>query len=67
MAPVVFNSSQVFREAEVLKSTITATRKDDFSVGGELWSSCQSLRDLYKSILLSDLSYALEKKVEQEL
>ncbi|XP_028394633.1 protein SMG7-like [Dendronephthya gigantea] len=67
MAPVVFNSSQVFREAEVLKSTITTKRKEDFSVGGELWSSCQSLQDLYKSILLSDLSYALEKKVEQEL
>jgi hypothetical protein len=28
---------------------------------------CFSLRDLYKSILLSDLNYALEKKVEQEL
>lgn len=26
-----------------------------------------SLQDLYKSILLSDLSYALERKVEQEL
>ncbi|XP_046845493.1 protein SMG7-like [Xenia sp. Carnegie-2017] len=67
MAPVVFNSSQVFQEAEVLKSTITAKKKDDFSVGGDLWASCQSLQDLYKSILLSDLSYALERKVEQEL
>ena len=28
---------------------------------------CYSLQDLYKSILLSDLGYALEKKVEQEL
>lgn len=26
-----------------------------------------SLQDLYKSILLGDLNYALEKKVEQEL
>ena len=33
----------------------------------DLWVSRQKLEDLYKKLLLVDLEYALDKKVEQEL
>ncbi|ESO92877.1 hypothetical protein LOTGIDRAFT_119995 [Lottia gigantea] len=33
----------------------------------ELWVTRQRLEDLYKKILLMDLEYALDKKVEQDL
>jgi protein SMG7 len=33
----------------------------------ETWVARQRLEDLYKKLLLMDLEYALDKKVEQEL
>jgi protein SMG7 len=33
----------------------------------ETWVMRQKLEDVYKKILLTDLEYALDKKVEQEL
>lgn len=33
----------------------------------ETWVSRQRLEDIYKKVLLTDLEYALDKKVEQEL
>ena len=33
----------------------------------EAWIARQKLQDLYQSLLLLDLEYALDKKVEQDL
>ena len=33
----------------------------------EVWVSRQKLEDLYKKLLIMDLEYALDKKVEQDL
>ena len=34
---------------------------------GDPWVTRQSLQELYQQILLADLEYALDKKVEQDL
>ena len=33
----------------------------------EAWMSRQALQDVYQKLLVMDLEYALDKKVEQEL
>ena len=40
----------------------------DAHVGSpEAWVSRQSLQDMYQRLLIMDLEYALDKKVEQDL
>ncbi|XP_041369833.1 protein SMG7-like [Gigantopelta aegis] len=55
--------AQVLRQADTLKATISDSGKNI----SELWVTRQRLEDLYKKILLMDLEYALDKKVEQDL
>ncbi|WAR30706.1 SMG7-like protein [Mya arenaria] len=54
---------EVIKQAEALKSSVS----DSSKTISETWSSRQRLEDIYKKVLLSDLEYALDKKVEQEL
>ncbi|XP_030257531.1 nonsense-mediated mRNA decay factor SMG7 isoform X3 [Sparus aurata] len=52
-----------FRQAEALKADMT-----DSKLGAaEVWTSRQALQDLYQKMLVTDLEYALDKKVEQDL
>uniref|UniRef100_A0A8C2ZSP5 Nonsense-mediated mRNA decay factor n=1 Tax=Cyclopterus lumpus TaxID=8103 RepID=A0A8C2ZSP5_CYCLU len=59
-------SSSLFtpnRQAEALKADMT-----DSKLGAaEVWTSRQALQDLYQKMLVTDLEYALDKKVEQDL
>ncbi|XP_006887816.1 PREDICTED: protein SMG7 isoform X2 [Elephantulus edwardii] len=56
-------SAQYLRQAEVLKADMT-----DSKLGpAEVWTSRQALQDLYQKMLVTDLEYALDKKVEQDL
>uniref|UniRef100_A0A4W4EAP1 Nonsense-mediated mRNA decay factor n=1 Tax=Electrophorus electricus TaxID=8005 RepID=A0A4W4EAP1_ELEEL len=51
------------RQAETLKADMT-----DSKLGAaEVWTSRQALQDLYQKMLVTDLEYALDKKVEQDL
>ena len=44
------------------------TKYINFTDGqGDPWVTRQSLQELYQQILLGDLEYALDKKVEQDL
>nr|XP_051697388.1 nonsense-mediated mRNA decay factor SMG7 isoform X1 [Oryctolagus cuniculus] len=55
--------SSTIRQAEVLKADMT-----DSKLGpAEVWTSRQALQDLYQRMLVTDLEYALDKKVEQDL
>ncbi|CAE1298903.1 SMG7 [Acanthosepion pharaonis] len=54
---------QVLRQAEALKATVADPSKNV----SEVWVSRQKLEDLYKKLLIMDLEYALDKKVEQDL
>ncbi|XP_071063699.1 nonsense-mediated mRNA decay factor SMG7 isoform X12 [Dasypus novemcinctus] len=55
--------SSNIRQAEVLKADMT-----DSKLGpAEVWTSRQALQDLYQKMLVTDLEYALDKKVEQDL
>ncbi|CAG2222800.1 EST1C [Mytilus edulis] len=56
-------AAQVLRQAEALKASISDSAKGI----SETWVARQRLEDLYKKLLLMDLEYALDKKVEQEL
>ncbi|KAK7944419.1 hypothetical protein WMY93_000147 [Mugilogobius chulae] len=57
--------------AQFLRSIITAkTDLDlrDSKLGmAEVWTSRQALQDVYQKMLVTDLEYALDKKVEQDL
>ncbi|XP_053380240.1 nonsense-mediated mRNA decay factor SMG7-like [Mercenaria mercenaria] len=55
--------AQMLRQAEALKASVSDTSKTI----SETWVMRQKLEDVYKKILLTDLEYALDKKVEQEL
>nr|XP_057924698.1 nonsense-mediated mRNA decay factor SMG7 isoform X3 [Doryrhamphus excisus] len=55
--------SQYLRQAEALKADMT----DSKLVAAEAWTSRQALQDLYQKMLVTDLEYALDKKVEQDL
>lgn len=55
--------AQFLRQAEALKADMT-----DSKLGvAEVWTSRQALQDLYQKMLVTDLEYALDKKVEQDL
>nr|XP_033771679.1 protein SMG7 isoform X3 [Geotrypetes seraphini] len=55
--------AQYLRQAEILKADMT-----DSKLGpAEIWTSRQALQDLYQKMLVTDLEYALDKKVEQDL
>ncbi|XP_041125534.1 protein SMG7-like isoform X9 [Polyodon spathula] len=55
--------TQYLRQAEALKADMT-----DSKLGpAEVWTSRQALQDLYQKMLVTDLEYALDKKVEQDL
>ncbi|XP_012945114.1 ankyrin repeat and KH domain-containing protein mask [Aplysia californica] len=56
-------AAQIMRQADTVKNTMTESGKSL----SELWVTRQKLEDLYKRLLLVDLEYALDKKVEQEL
>ena len=40
---------------------------DAVTGSNEAWMKRQSLQDIYQNLLLMDLEYALDKKVEQDL
>ncbi|XP_072298017.1 nonsense-mediated mRNA decay factor SMG7 isoform X2 [Eucyclogobius newberryi] len=55
--------AQFLRQAEALKADMT-----DSKLGmAEVWTSRQALQDVYQKMLVTDLEYALDKKVEQDL
>ncbi|XP_054706212.1 nonsense-mediated mRNA decay factor SMG7-like isoform X2 [Uloborus diversus] len=55
--------SQIFKEAETLKASLTG---EGLSTS-DTWQKRQELCHLFESLLLIDLDYALDKKVEQDL
>ncbi|XP_075038343.1 nonsense-mediated mRNA decay factor SMG7 isoform X3 [Mixophyes fleayi] len=55
--------AQYLRQAEVLKADMTDSKPGT----AEVWTSRQALQDLYQKMLVTDLEYALDKKVEQDL
>ncbi|MEE6495886.1 hypothetical protein FKM82_002177 [Ascaphus truei] len=55
--------AQYLRQAEVLKADMTEYKPGT----AEVWTSRQALQDLYQKMLVTDLEYALDKKVEQDL
>lgn len=46
---------------------IKVSQKCDLLNDSEIWSYQQQLQTLYHQVLVLDLEYALDKKVEQEL
>ena len=40
---------------------------DTSKSANEVWMSRQALQDIYQKLLVMDLEYALDKKVEQDL
>ncbi|XP_035685493.1 protein SMG7-like [Branchiostoma floridae] len=57
------NVAEILRKAEVLKADVADGRMGP----AEAWTSRQTLQDLYQQALVTDLEYALDKKVEQDL
>ncbi|KAL4219606.1 Protein smg7 [Mactra antiquata] len=55
--------AQMLRQAEALKASVS----DSSKTISETWVMRQKLEDVYKKILVTDLEYALDKKIEQEL
>uniref|UniRef100_A0A1A8NH79 Nonsense-mediated mRNA decay factor n=1 Tax=Nothobranchius pienaari TaxID=704102 RepID=A0A1A8NH79_9TELE len=55
--------AQYLRQAEALKADMTDSKLE----AAEVWTSRQALQDLYQEMLVTDLEYALDKKVEQDL
>lgn len=56
---------QLYHKAEEIRTFLA--RKKNVFYDGSLWTDHQELQNLYKQILLRDLSYALDKKVEVDL
>lgn len=56
---------QVLKKADLLKAKVT--RKCDLLNDLEAWTDQQQLQTIYHQVLVLDLEYALDKKVEQEL
>eukprot|EP00096_Caligus_rogercresseyi_P010507 TRINITY_DN3857_c0_g1_i1.p1 TRINITY_DN3857_c0_g1~~TRINITY_DN3857_c0_g1_i1.p1 ORF type:complete len:690 (-),score=224.42 TRINITY_DN3857_c0_g1_i1:107-2176(-) len=54
-------------KAESLKAFLSGKKNEDLSAEPTLWSSLQDLQITLKSILLHDLAYALNKKVDLDL
>lgn len=55
----------MFRKADDLK--LKVTKKCDLLNDSEAWTHQQQLQTIYHQVLVLDLEYALDKKVEQEL
>ncbi|XP_035207031.1 protein SMG7-like isoform X2 [Stegodyphus dumicola] len=55
--------SQIFKEAESLKASLSGESLSS----SDVWQKRQELCHLFESLLLIDLDYALDKKVEQDL
>lgn len=47
--------------------TVCLSGSDSKLGAAEVWTSRQALQDLYQKMLVTDLEYALDKKVEQDL
>lgn len=64
------NTFVINRKAESLKKEL-GTRHNglagDGSESGELVSNRTSLQDVYRQLLITNLEYALDKKIEQDL
>ncbi|CAG9865335.1 unnamed protein product [Phyllotreta striolata] len=56
---------QVLKQADDLK--IKVSRKCDWLNNAEAWTDQQKLQTIYHQVLVLDLEYALDKKVEQDL
>ncbi|CAH1236385.1 unnamed protein product [Diabrotica balteata] len=56
---------QVLKQADDLK--IKVSRKSDWLNNAEAWTDQQKLQTIYHQVLVLDLEYALDKKVEQDL
>nr|CAB3266396.1 protein SMG7 [Phallusia mammillata] len=64
------NCSQLLEQAENLKKELTNGRNglsSDGSGTGEWVTSRTSLQDVYRQLLITNLEYALDKKIEQDL
>lgn len=55
----------IFRQADDLKTKIN--KKCDWLNNAEVWANQQKLQTIYHQVLVLDLEYALDKKVEQDL
>lgn len=53
------------RQADVLKAKLC--KNSDLLNDSEIWVNQQQLQTIYHQVLVLDLEYALDKKVEQEL
>ncbi|CAG9815698.1 unnamed protein product [Phaedon cochleariae] len=56
---------QVLKQAEELKVKVSS--KCDWLNNAEAWTNQQKLQTIYHQVLVLDLEYALDKKVEQDL
>lgn len=56
---------QVLKNAEAYKTKVSAKR--DLLAESDAWSDQQQLQTIYHQVIVLDLEYALDKKVEQEL
>lgn len=54
-----------FSNLKLVKTPMNVT--DTSRGANEAWMSRQALQDVYQKLLVMDLEYALDKKVEQEL
>eukprot|EP00794_Sanderia_malayensis_P015904 gene15904-17504_t len=60
-------NAQLFRQAEGLKANISGKFLETTDYFSDEYVTCKNLQNIYKTILLSDLQYALDRKVELEL
>ncbi|KAJ8960450.1 hypothetical protein NQ318_013734 [Aromia moschata] len=56
---------QVLKQADDLKAKVS--KKSDWLNDGTAWTDQQNLQTIYHQVLVLDLEYALDKKVEQDL
>ncbi|KAF7286748.1 hypothetical protein GWI33_004371 [Rhynchophorus ferrugineus] len=56
---------QVLKQADDLKPKVL--KKSDLLSDSEAWTNQQKLQNIYHQVLVLDLEYALDKKVEQDL
>ncbi|XP_040565932.1 nonsense-mediated mRNA decay factor SMG7-like [Lepeophtheirus salmonis] len=57
----------LYLKAESLKAFLSNNKNKNLSSDGTLWSALQDLQITLKQILLTDLTYALDKKVDVDL
>ncbi|CAD6227633.1 GSCOCG00001313001-RA-CDS [Cotesia congregata] len=58
-------AAQALRKAQILKDKVQQSK--DLLNDNEAWITQQELQKIYQQVLILDLEYALDKKVEQEL